>query len=421
LNIPKEDFKMDIRLGTLLEDGIIDKGTVSAIYAEGKDGVPTLIWKGKTEDVKSFDKDYRFVDFLDESENSGFNKEQFGILVESKLIDFKTLDYSNDNLLISKYKMLLSKFDSNAMEAASLCFINHLKKNGIDKTKANKLIKTAFREYYIKTHGESDWKTHVENDKKYLGVDDESESYVNCDVEQVYGNENDLSEMLHLDTVLTKLFHLNESISLYHISEMKGMRIIKPMSKTVGNKLQLRPYLASWWTPNRNEMLSFSLANYLMRLSSDYERFGKKGLENLATNICDDAYTDDSRDRGFEKIYVSGDWANENKQTYDWALKHLKLYVYGKTFKMKELGRGNDFHIPEFTCDAEVTPDSEEEFTGEDIAGLGAVEILKESDFAKKKAEIDDFIASKSSRKDICPWERPERRSPGFITASIKS
>jgi hypothetical protein len=526
---------MNITLGTLLEDGIIDKGTISALYMKDESGHPVQIWKGMTDDVSSFKDRYDFVDFMKESDNSEFNKAKFNILVEDKVIDFEKLDYSNDQLLINKYKMLLGKFDSNAMEAASVCFINHLKENGIDETRANRIIKTAFRIHYIDEHGEQDWKQHVENDKKYLGIDDESDSDVFCDVEQVYGKtplneslvisvspndagmifdvplrrllnisdkeiisdikekgngktvaeykisnsdnsltlglmlayirrngdkdqkklasdkteyfykirekakktgervsipysslfsiykayyrlkknlgdlrediedpdlmQTELDEMIHWDTVLTKLFHLNEDITLYHISDIKGLKEIKPYSKTVGNKLQLRPYMASWWTPNKNEMLAFSLINHMLMMSSDYERFGKKGLENLAMNVCDDAYSDDSKDRGFEKIYVNGDWVKENKSTYDWLMKQFKLYVYEKTFKMKELGRGNDFHIPEFTTDKEVIPDSETAVNGEDIADFGAVEILKKDEFSKKKSEIDAFISSKDFEK----------------------
>jgi hypothetical protein len=78
-----EGNKMEINLKTLLENGIIDRDTISSAYIENKDGTLTRVWKGRSEDVSSLSEKYEFKDFVDIQENE-FNKEKFSILVEEK-------------------------------------------------------------------------------------------------------------------------------------------------------------------------------------------------------------------------------------------------------------------------------------------------------------------------------------------------
>lgn len=397
---------MNITLGTLLEDGIIDKGTISALYSRSPDGSLIQIWKGRTEDVSSFSENYSFSGFVGESYISGFNREKFGILVESKVVDFDKLDYSNDKELANKYKILLRKFDSNAMEAAALCFINHLKKNDVEEDRANRIIKKAFSEWFIEAHGLDDWKRHVEDGKKYFDFDEGSDDYVDCNVKKVYEN-GQMNESLEMFLARPSVF-FKKDIVLYRSSD-PGMKEISPSFINIGTKIS-KERISSYWTDSKAVAMLYAILPSILS-NPKLSFFGNKKDKFLLQDL-DETY------KNYPNCFFYGngnpysgrvliDYSSKSPESWKLAVyvddnfgkddfmsmvkNDCGMSVYVKDFSGKEkssLKIGSSSKTREFTIDSSVNPDKEIgifEFMRENKDNLEFVSDQKEFDAIQKK------------------------------------
>jgi hypothetical protein len=217
----------------------------------------------------------------------------------------------------------------------------------------------------------------MEKDKKinetieYL---DESEYYLN----------NLLNEAIHWDTVLTKPLSLNKNITLYRMGHIKD-KYVYPFFKSVGNKLWKGDYV-SWWAEQPDEtMLHFA-------------QQAKTLLPDIKEHSYSAAVPDDGRGYKRSVLYIEKDYYNDNIDIF----KKIKFYRYTKTFKIKDLSRGQEYAVHEWTYNDIVTPDKIEDIDYNDCIKNGSVVIADEKTMtsAKNKYGTSKYIADLQKK----PW-----------------
>lgn len=172
------------------------------------------------------------------------------------------------------------------------------------------------------------------------------------------------NEAIHWDTVLTKPFSLNKDITLYHFSNKK-LDILKPIGMNVGNKIARKPRRSVWFTDHKEDWILPIQAF----LKFNYKEYWKKDLfwkwnKDITLKNSDGTYG--------ATLILTKEFYEKFKNEID----NFKIYRYTKTFKIKELGRGTEPTIPEWTYDEEVVPDKVDVKTGKDLINMKLIEIV---------------------------------------------
>lgn len=203
-----------------------------------------------------------------------------------------------------------------------------------------------------------------------------------------------LNEKVKWDTILTKPFSLNKEIKLYHVSDVKDPNgIVYPLRKTVGNKLS-KDYYCSWWAEYPNYGL---LVMWFCKGSKCYDKNPPLGLPDCRDNWCC------SHDGGEPIQFVRKSYYDKHKSDYN----KFVCYEYSHTFKVHELGRGQEYALNEWTYDKEVKCESVKKIDFDDCLRSGQVVLLNDEEFDIKKAIYEENIrkgrkSSSDFRKK--PW-----------------
>lgn len=199
-----------------------------------------------------------------------------------------------------------------------------------------------------------------------------------------------LEEAIHWDTVLTKPFSLNKDITLYHFSN-KDLDTLKPIGVNTGNKIARTPRKSIWFTDHKEDWLLPIQAF----LKFNHREYWKKELfwkwdKNITLKNSDGTY-------GTTLILTK-----EFYKKYKNEIDNFKIYRYTKTFKVKELGRGTEPTVPEWTYDEEVVPDKKDIKTGKDLINMGLIEVT-DLETIKSWIEKYDELKKKLGHSMIFP------------------
>lgn len=191
----------------------------------------------------------------------------------------------------------------------------------------------------------------------------------------------ELNEKIHWDTTLTKFFDLNKDITLYHYSDNK-FNVLKPMGINAGNKLSRSPRKSIWFTEHFDEWC-LPMQAYL---KSNYREFwGKEFYWGLTKWKNDKPFEDGTLKHG---LLITHKFYEEHKKEID----TFKTYRYKKTFKIKELGRGTEPTVPEWTYDSEVIPDEIDVKNGKDLINNKTIILCDEKDIIEDKEYRESFL-----------------------------
>lgn len=167
-----------------------------------------------------------------------------------------------------------------------------------------------------------------------------------------------INELKHTDTFLTKPFKYmkNEKIKLYHFSNAKLSKIT-PRGVNVGNKLNRKIQKSIWWTEHKDEwtlpIQSFLKYNYRpdwgLEVFWDAKNIGRRKPNEDGTISIG--------------VLMSKEFYDRNKH----ELEKFKSYRYEKTFNIRDVGRGTEPSVPEWTSEEEVSPDKVDECTFNDL------------------------------------------------------
>lgn len=190
----------------------------------------------------------------------------------------------------------------------------------------------------------------------------------------------DLNEKAHWDTILTKPFDLNKDITLYHYSPKKLDKLI-PLGINVGNKLSKKPRKSIWFTEHEDEWV-LPIWAYL---KSSYKEDYKNGQFTWGfDNFNYEKFKDGTYKHG---IKITKEFYEKHKSEID----NFKTYRYTKTFKIKELGRGTEATVPEWTYDEDVIPDSVDVKTGRELISNRTIVFATKDEIEKVNEHIEEL------------------------------
>ena len=203
-----------------------------------------------------------------------------------------------------------------------------------------------------------------------------------------------LEEKVNWDTALTKpiKYLKNEKITLYHYSDKKLSKLI-PIGMNAGNKLSRTPRKSIWLTEHEDEyvlpILTYLKTNYRPNFGTDIywdvnNIFGNKPNPDGTKSIG---------------VLITKDFFEEHKQ----ELSKFVTYRYKKEFNIRDVSRGTEPTVSEWTYDYEIVPD---EVTSLDINGLfkhGALVLATKEQIADAKKTHDE-LQEKHKGKFIWPY-----------------
>jgi hypothetical protein len=162
-------------------------------------------------------------------------------------------------------------------------------------------------------------------------------------VELYLGEDESPVTETHMDTLVTRPeVYFNKKFKLYHFSNSKK-DIVVPITVNAGNKLA-KPRFSSWWTPQKSQ-IAWALANQL------FEKFPECKWKNVTWAVSD--FDQDGLKYKAFKTIISESFFKKHED----FIKSIDIYMHEKTFNGKDLGRGNEYSVDEFTCDFAVKPD----------------------------------------------------------------
>ena len=159
-----------------------------------------------------------------------------------------------------------------------------------------------------------------------------------------YLSKSELNEKIHWDTILTKPTQLNKNITVYHFSDVKDPNNkVYPFRYTVGNKLSGK-YYASWWAENPYDGALYIW--FICKSVCNDEKIDKNKIRDYIVNWF-------APDNDTPAVYIRKSWWAKYKD----KVNKFNIYRYTKTFKVKDLGRGQEYAVVEWTYDDEVIAD----------------------------------------------------------------
>lgn len=210
-------------------------------------------------------------------------------------------------------------------------------------------------------------------------------------LKDVFNESVDLFEETHWDTLLTRPeVFLNKAFKVYHYSNCKKDEVI-PITVNAGNKLA-KPRFSSWWTPFRNQsgwalmctLFSKFPANKWKELTWTQEAFDESKVQSkIPVGVIGESF--------FEK----------NKD----VITSIVVYEHEKTFKGKDLGRGNEYSVDEFTCDFPVKPDNVRKVTWDEIKNF--VKIVPDEDLPKYAKALNNMRLDGKNLQDMVHDKKP--------------
>jgi hypothetical protein len=176
-----------------------------------------------------------------------------------------------------------------------------------------------------------------------------------------------MNEGIHWDTLLTKPSMYNKQITLYRMGHVKDDKVY-PFGKSVGNKLWKGGY-SSWWAEQPDEtMLHFS-------------QQARALLDDFKEHCYMVAAPDDGRGYKRSVLYLDKEYYYQNLP----AFNKIEFYRYTKTFNVKDLHRGQEYAVHEWTYPDLVIPDKVETLHAGDCIKNGSVVLVDDLEKIKHK------------------------------------
>ena len=201
----------------------------------------------------------------------------------------------------------------------------------------------------------------------------------------------ELFEETHWDTLLTRPeVFLNKSFKVYHYANHKKDEII-PITVNAGNKLA-KPRFSSWWTPYRSQA-GWALMSVL------FSKFPDNKWKDLTWT--QEAFKE-SKVQSKIPVGVIGESFFEKNRNF---ITSVVVYEHEKTFKGKDLGRGNEYSVDEFTCDFLVKPDKVNEIPWDEIKNY--VKIVPDEDLPKYAKALNNMRLEGKNLQDTVHDKKP--------------
>lgn len=202
-----------------------------------------------------------------------------------------------------------------------------------------------------------------------------------------------LDESFHADTFLIEPKTFFSGIKLYHISRSKLTKII-PGSINVGNRLQVKPRMSSWWTPYYKRQAAWML---MVELKSKY------GVDKATkwNNFSWTTVYDQEMQRNAPQVVIRKKFYEDHKREID----NFKVYVHEKIFKGNELGLGVEYSTKEYTCDEPITPDKVFILQLDDFRDY--ITIADDAEFKQLTARFAEAKKNHKHLSDILDVDKP--------------
>ena len=209
--------------------------------------------------------------------------------------------------------------------------------------------------------------------------------------EVVTESAGELFEEVHWDTLLTRPeIYGNKNVTMYHYANVKK-DVVKPITVNAGNKLA-KPRFSSWWTPQRSNS-AWVLSNVL------FSKFKDKKWKDITWTI--ESVTDNCTTYKAPITVIGESFFNENEK----LIKSIDVYEHEKTFNGKDLGRGNEYSVDEFTCDFPVKPDKVRRVEWDDIRKF--IKIVPDEELTKYAKDINDMRLRNKHFQDLVHEKKP--------------
>ena len=194
--------------------------------------------------------------------------------------------------------------------------------------------------------------------------------------------EEAIQEKIHWDTLMTRPLLYNKEITLYRMGHIKD-KYVYPFAKSVGNKLWKGDYV-SWWTENPDDcMLHFCQQAKL--LLPDFKQF------SIVAATPDDG-------RGYKRsvVFIDSEYFKKNINIF----KKIEFYRYTKKFNVKDLSRGQEYAVSEWTYNKKVEPDKIESIKYDECIKNGSVVITDDLESIKRTYSTPKYICYDQKK----PW-----------------
>ncbi len=202
---------------------------------------------------------------------------------------------------------------------------------------------------------------------------------------------DDIFEEKHWDTLLTRpQVYFNKSLKLYHYSNSKKDTII-PITVNAGNKLA-KPRFSSWWTSQKSQ--SGWVLSYIL-----FSKFKDCKWEDVLWDV--EEFNTDGLKYKAPRTIISQSFFNKHKD----FIKSVDIYEHEKTFKGKDLGRGCEYSVDEFTCDFAVKPDKVRRVPFDEL--LNMIKIVPDEEMKIYKKKLNDMRLHNKNWQDIVHTKKP--------------
>lgn len=204
-------------------------------------------------------------------------------------------------------------------------------------------------------------------------------------------DDSKLVEETHWDTLLTRPeVFLNKSFKVYHYANTKK-DMIAPITVNAGNKLA-KPRFSSWWTPYQSQA-GWALMGVL------FSKFKENKWNDLTWT--QEAFKE-SRVQSKILVGVIGESFFEKNKDF---ITSVEVYEHEKTFNGKDLGRGNEYSVDEFTCDFPVKPDNVRKVTWDEIKNY--IKIVPDEELPKYAKVLNDMRLKGKNLQDTVHKKKP--------------
>ena len=200
----------------------------------------------------------------------------------------------------------------------------------------------------------------------------------------------EIYEEFHFDTFMTKPNIFLGKITLFHFSQYK-CPIIKPITINPGNKLA-KPRKSSWWCSN-----DYQCGWVLM--CALFKKWKECKWKDVTWTIEE---INGTNGKIKTPIGIIGEtFFNKHKS----FIENFVCYKHIKTFNGKDLGRGCEYSVEEYTCDIDVIPDKIVKLGWKHIQDY--VKIVPDEDLEIYNKVIREMKANNKHLQDLVHERKP--------------